>query len=103
MTVDASDEAFMRRALELAQKGRGRTAPNPIVGAVVVREGRVVGEGFHERAGEAHAEIHALREAGSSAKGATGPHAGVPRASTSPPKRIPARTATCAHKVRQAQ
>lgn len=61
----------MRRALELAQKARGRTAPNPIVGAVVVHEGCVVGEGFHERAGTAHAEIHALREAGHRAKGAT--------------------------------
>lgn len=71
LNVNASDQAFMRRALELAEKARGRTAPNPIVGAVVVQEGRVVGEGFHERAGAPHAEIHALRSAGSRAKGAT--------------------------------
>jgi diaminohydroxyphosphoribosylaminopyrimidine deaminase/5-amino-6-(5-phosphoribosylamino)uracil reductase len=66
-----SDEAFLRRALELAEKARGRTAPNPIVGAVVVREGRVVGEGYHQRAGAPHAEVEALHQAGSSAKGAT--------------------------------
>ena len=65
------EEKWMRRALELAEKARGRTAPNPIVGAVVVQEGRVIGEGFHEQAGAPHAEIHALRLAGNSAKGAT--------------------------------
>ena len=60
----------MRRALELAVKGRGRTSPNPMVGAVIVKGGRIVGEGFHRRAGSAHAEINALRRAGSRARGA---------------------------------
>jgi riboflavin biosynthesis protein RibD len=56
----AADERFMRRALALAEKGRGTTRPNPVVGAVVVRDGRIIGEGFHKRAGEPHAEINAL-------------------------------------------
>ncbi len=61
----------MRRALALAERGWGQTAPNPMVGAVVVSEGRVVGEGFHARFGDAHAEVVALDEAGAAAKGAT--------------------------------
>ncbi len=61
----------MRRALALAQQGWGQTAPNPMVGAVVVRDGVVVGEGFHARYGEAHAEIVALKAAGDRARGAT--------------------------------
>jgi diaminohydroxyphosphoribosylaminopyrimidine deaminase/5-amino-6-(5-phosphoribosylamino)uracil reductase len=69
--ISADDERFMRRALALAEKGRGTTRPNPVVGAVVVRRGRVVGEGFHVRAGEPHAEVHALRAAGEQARGAT--------------------------------
>jgi diaminohydroxyphosphoribosylaminopyrimidine deaminase/5-amino-6-(5-phosphoribosylamino)uracil reductase len=60
----------MRRALELAREGWGQTAPNPMVGAVVVRDGRIVGEGYHARFGEAHAEIVALRAAGDRARGA---------------------------------
>jgi diaminohydroxyphosphoribosylaminopyrimidine deaminase/5-amino-6-(5-phosphoribosylamino)uracil reductase len=56
----AADEACMRRALELAQRGEGRTRPNPPVGAVLVRAGRVIGEGWHRRAGWPHAEIEAL-------------------------------------------
>ncbi len=59
----------MRRALALAQ--RGYTAPNPMVGAVIVKDGRIVGEGYHRRAGMPHAEIEALRRAGESARGAT--------------------------------
>lgn len=55
------DELFMRRAMELAAKGEGWTAPNPMVGAVVVKDGRVIGEGYHERYGELHAERNALR------------------------------------------
>ena len=66
-----SDLAFMRRALRLAERGRGRTAPNPIVGAVVVRAGRVVGEGWHRALGRDHAEIEALARAGARARGAT--------------------------------
>jgi diaminohydroxyphosphoribosylaminopyrimidine deaminase/5-amino-6-(5-phosphoribosylamino)uracil reductase len=61
----------MARALSLAARGLGRTHPNPAVGAVVVRRGRIVGEGFHRRAGAAHAEIVALRAAGRRAAGAT--------------------------------
>ena len=65
------DERFLRRALQLAERARGHTSPNPLVGAVLVREGRIVGEGFHPRAGEPHAEVFALREAGELARGAT--------------------------------
>lgn len=65
------DEIFMARALKLAQRGRFTTSPNPNVGCVIVRDGEVVGEGFHYRAGEPHAEVHALRMAGEKAQGAT--------------------------------
>src|SRR4051812_29625349 len=65
------DASFMRRALELARKGWGQTAPNPMVGAVVVRDGVIVGEGWHTAFGEAHAEVEALRAAGERAEGAT--------------------------------
>jgi diaminohydroxyphosphoribosylaminopyrimidine deaminase/5-amino-6-(5-phosphoribosylamino)uracil reductase len=61
----------MRRALELAERGWGRVSPNPLVGAVVVSDGVVVGEGWHEGPGTAHAEVMALREAGDRARGAT--------------------------------
>ncbi|MFL5549925.1 MAG: bifunctional diaminohydroxyphosphoribosylaminopyrimidine deaminase/5-amino-6-(5-phosphoribosylamino)uracil reductase RibD, partial [Gemmatimonadaceae bacterium] len=67
---EARDAEFMRRALALAQQGWGQTAPNPMVGAVVVRDGVVVGEGYHARYGEAHAEIVALKAAGERARGA---------------------------------
>lgn len=67
----ARDNAHMRRALSLARKGWGRTAPNPLVGAVVVRDGVVVGEGYHREFGGPHAEVHALRSAGERARGAT--------------------------------
>jgi diaminohydroxyphosphoribosylaminopyrimidine deaminase/5-amino-6-(5-phosphoribosylamino)uracil reductase len=66
-----SDAGFMRRALELAERGRGLTSPNPMVGAVVVRDGRIVGEGVHMRAGGPHAEIDALTVAGAASRGAT--------------------------------
>ncbi len=62
---------YMQQALELARQGRGRTSPNPAVGAVLVRDGEVVGQGFHTWAGVDHAEIVALREAGDRAHGAT--------------------------------
>ena len=65
------DERFLRRALQLAERARGHTSPNPLVGAVLVREGRIVGEGFHPRAGEPHAEVFALQQAGELARGAT--------------------------------
>ena len=61
----------MKMALELAEQGRGWTSPNPMVGAVVVKDGTVVGKGFHKAAGSTHAEIHALNDAGEKARGAT--------------------------------
>jgi diaminohydroxyphosphoribosylaminopyrimidine deaminase/5-amino-6-(5-phosphoribosylamino)uracil reductase len=66
-----ADNEFMARALRLAERGLFTTTPNPRVGCVIVRGGEVVGEGFHERAGEAHAEVNALRAAGARADGAT--------------------------------
>ncbi len=63
--------SFLERALELAERGRGTTQPNPVVGAVLVRDGEVVGEGWHERKGEAHAEVNAIAAAGDRARGAT--------------------------------
>ncbi|MGH2580455.1 MAG: bifunctional diaminohydroxyphosphoribosylaminopyrimidine deaminase/5-amino-6-(5-phosphoribosylamino)uracil reductase RibD, partial [Actinomycetota bacterium] len=65
------DEAYLERALGLAERGRGLTSPNPLVGAVVVAESRIRGEGFHEGPGRPHAEIVALEEAGDDARGAT--------------------------------
>ena len=65
------EQQWVRRALALARKGLGRTSPNPAVGAVVVRNGQVVGEGFHPRAGGPHAEVVALARAGELARGAT--------------------------------
>jgi diaminohydroxyphosphoribosylaminopyrimidine deaminase/5-amino-6-(5-phosphoribosylamino)uracil reductase len=65
------DEPWMRRALALAEQGRGAVEPNPLVGAVLVRDGVCVGEGWHQRFGGPHAEVHALAAAGESARGAT--------------------------------
>jgi diaminohydroxyphosphoribosylaminopyrimidine deaminase/5-amino-6-(5-phosphoribosylamino)uracil reductase len=65
------DEAAMRRALELAERGLYSTAPNPRVGAVLARDGEIIGEGWHERPGQPHAEPHAIRAAGDRARGAT--------------------------------
>jgi len=67
----AIDHAHMARALQLAARGLYTTMPNPRVGCVIVRDGHVVGEGWHERAGTPHAEIHALKAAGEAARGAT--------------------------------
>ena len=75
MTVSTASREFesrmMARALELAARAGGRTAPKPLVGAVVCAKGRIVGEGWHRRAGKAHAEVLALRRAGEKARGAT--------------------------------
>lgn len=71
MTFPAIDHGMMARALQLAKRGLWTTSPNPRVGCVLVREGEIVGEGWHERAGEPHAEVHALRAAGELARGAT--------------------------------
>ena len=68
--MSTSNLDFMRRALILAEKGRGSTSPNPMVGAVVVRNGRVIGEGYHRAPGTDHAEIVALKKAGQAASGA---------------------------------
>ncbi|MGB3205485.1 MAG: bifunctional diaminohydroxyphosphoribosylaminopyrimidine deaminase/5-amino-6-(5-phosphoribosylamino)uracil reductase RibD [Crinalium sp.] len=65
------DRAMMQRCIELARRALGRTAPNPLVGAVIVKDGQIIGEGFHPGAGNPHAEVFALREAGDLAEGAT--------------------------------
>jgi diaminohydroxyphosphoribosylaminopyrimidine deaminase/5-amino-6-(5-phosphoribosylamino)uracil reductase len=65
------DVRMMQRCLELARRALGRTSPNPLVGAVVVKDGEIIGEGFHPRAGEPHAEVFALKAAGVGARGAT--------------------------------
>ncbi|MBN2705079.1 MAG: bifunctional diaminohydroxyphosphoribosylaminopyrimidine deaminase/5-amino-6-(5-phosphoribosylamino)uracil reductase RibD [Deltaproteobacteria bacterium] len=67
----SADTEFMQKALDLARKGLGLTSPNPMVGAIIVKDGKIVGQGFHPQAGEAHAEIFALREAGDKAREAT--------------------------------
>lgn len=64
-------QQMMRRALTLARRGVGKTSPNPAVGCVIVRDGQIVGEGWHRKAGTPHAEVHALRQAGDRAQGAT--------------------------------
>ena len=66
-----TDEHYMRRALRLARKGEGKTSPNPLVGAVIVRDGRIIGEGCHHRCGENHAEINAIESATETVAGAT--------------------------------
>lgn len=71
MSFTAEDHQFMARALLLAKKGIYTTAPNPNVGCVLVKDGEVVGEGWHKKAGEPHAEIYALKQAGNKAEGAT--------------------------------
>ena len=69
--MDKTHIAFMQRALDLARQAKGRTSPNPLVGAVIVKDGKVIGEGYHQKAGSPHAEVHALNAAGEGAKGAT--------------------------------
>jgi len=71
VTHGKRDEYFMAECLRLACRGKGHVSPNPLVGSVIVKDGRVVGRGFHEKFGEAHAEINALQEAGRKTRGAT--------------------------------
>ncbi|WP_428825706.1 bifunctional diaminohydroxyphosphoribosylaminopyrimidine deaminase/5-amino-6-(5-phosphoribosylamino)uracil reductase RibD [Azonexus sp. IMCC34842] len=71
MSFTAVDHGMMARALQLAERALWTTSPNPRVGCVLVRAGEIVGEGWHEKAGEPHAEVHALRAAGDKARGAT--------------------------------
>ena len=66
-----TDEKYMRLALDLASKAEGLTNPNPVVGAVIVKNGRIIGKGYHKACGLPHAEINALKAAGEKAKGAT--------------------------------
>lgn len=66
-----TDQEYMRLALDLARSAKGNTNPNPLVGAVLVKDGVIVGTGLHRKAGEPHAEVHAFRMAGEHAKGAT--------------------------------
>ncbi len=65
------DSLFMKRALELAARGSGSTSPNPLVGAVIVKAGEIIGEGWHERVGEVHAEINAIKNSRESVEGST--------------------------------
>jgi diaminohydroxyphosphoribosylaminopyrimidine deaminase/5-amino-6-(5-phosphoribosylamino)uracil reductase len=65
------DEFFMKRALKLAIKGKGHASPNPMVGALIVKEGKIIGEGYHKKFGENHAEINAINHASESIEGAT--------------------------------
>lgn len=65
------DRQMMQRCLDLANRAKGKTSPNPLVGSAIVKDGKIVGEGFHPKAGEPHAEVFALREAGEKARGAT--------------------------------
>ena len=66
-----TDEEYMLRAVELAKKGTGWTNPNPLVGAVIVKDGRIIGEGYHKKYGELHAEREALASANEDVSGAT--------------------------------
>lgn len=70
IVIIADDRTYMLKALELAGLAQGRTNPNPMVGAVIVKDGAVVGEGYHHKAGTPHAEVHALKQAGKDAAGA---------------------------------
>ena len=72
MTQFSSDDyRFMQRATTLAKRGHYTTSPNPRVGCVLVKNGEIIGEGFHQKAGEGHAEVNALKMAGNNAQGAT--------------------------------
>jgi diaminohydroxyphosphoribosylaminopyrimidine deaminase/5-amino-6-(5-phosphoribosylamino)uracil reductase len=69
--IETADIKYMKRALNLARKGLGRTSPNPAVGCIIVKDGVIIGEGWHRKAGTPHAEVHALNMAGDVARGAT--------------------------------
>ncbi len=71
LAMNSNDELWMRRALDLAEQGRGCVEPNPLVGAVIVRDGKEVGVGWHQKFGGPHAEVHALLQAGTAARGGT--------------------------------
>ncbi|MEB2308895.1 MAG: bifunctional diaminohydroxyphosphoribosylaminopyrimidine deaminase/5-amino-6-(5-phosphoribosylamino)uracil reductase RibD [Candidatus Brocadiaceae bacterium] len=71
MTAPDTDEKYMMLALELAEKARGKVEPNPMVGAVLIKNGEIIGKGYHQIFGGAHAEIHAINEGGENCKGAT--------------------------------
>jgi diaminohydroxyphosphoribosylaminopyrimidine deaminase/5-amino-6-(5-phosphoribosylamino)uracil reductase len=71
VNLKRQDEEFMSQCIELARRGKGNVSPNPLVGAVIVKDQRVVGRGYHRRFGETHAEINVLRDAGRKARGAT--------------------------------
>jgi diaminohydroxyphosphoribosylaminopyrimidine deaminase/5-amino-6-(5-phosphoribosylamino)uracil reductase len=68
--IVSPDREFMARALQIAELAAGRTSPNPLVGCVIVKAGKIVGEGYHHQAGTPHAEVHALQAAGEQAKDA---------------------------------
>ncbi|HAK88034.1 MAG TPA: hypothetical protein DCP24_02995, partial [Nitrospiraceae bacterium] len=70
MQISDKDISFMKRALSLAAKAKGMTSPNPMVGAVVVKNGKIISEDYHKKAGEPHAEALAISNAGDKAKGA---------------------------------
>ena len=69
--MNKADEFYMSKAIELAKKAEGRTSPNPMVGAVLVKNGKIIGKGYHRKAGLAHAEVEVIRDAGENAAGAT--------------------------------
>ena len=69
--MDMTDRDYMSRAIELAKHGIGWTSPNPVVGAVIVKDGRIIGEGYHRRCGEPHAERNAIASLKESAAGAS--------------------------------
>ena len=71
MSFSAADHEFMARAMALTQNGRNSATPNPSVGCVVVKNARIIGEGWHEKAGQAHAEVNALKACSEDARGAT--------------------------------
>jgi diaminohydroxyphosphoribosylaminopyrimidine deaminase/5-amino-6-(5-phosphoribosylamino)uracil reductase len=71
MTFTSNDKRFMNRALELAERGKYSAKPNPCVGCVIVKDNQIIAEGWHQKAGEPHAEVHALKQAGDAAKNAT--------------------------------